>query len=405
MRYDPGSFKALTFHDVVPHFTTGKDTPRAYLERCLAQIATREPIVKAFAVVNEAFARAAADASSARWNAGQPLSAIDGMPMAVDMPTDNDGAASRRIDTRRDAAAVWALREAGAVILGKTITAAPAGAHSGPTTHPFDVMHAPGGSSAGSAAAVAARMCPAALVTRACGGVIRSASSCANFALELTQGAFNRGERQTGRKGTTGVLAGSIEDLWQVAIAIAQRVGGDPGHAGPCGPDLAPDAMSPRCLIVIESAARRAADEATRTAFEALLDQIGCSGVTLMRRRDHPAIEAFEQAVVRAGEVVLDITRCGSRRASRSARALAEQGHVALAPLADAIVMLSAPGPAPVWAGDPPCNLLHAPAVSLPLMSVNGMPVGAQLMGQRDEDARVVALARWVAREAGTVVV
>src|SRR5215813_6179380 len=93
--YDPRDFRALTFYDAVPKFRDGSDTPRAYLERCLATIAAREPVVRAFVTLNEAGARAAADASTARWKAGRPLSPIDGMPVAIkdlletkDMPTE-----------------------------------------------------------------------------------------------------------------------------------------------------------------------------------------------------------------------------------------------------------------------------------------------------------------------------
>ncbi len=75
--YDPRTFQALTFHDAVPSFRDGSDTPRAYLERCLEAIAAREPVVKAYAALNEETARQAADASTARYKDGQQLSAID----------------------------------------------------------------------------------------------------------------------------------------------------------------------------------------------------------------------------------------------------------------------------------------------------------------------------------------
>jgi Asp-tRNA(Asn)/Glu-tRNA(Gln) amidotransferase A subunit family amidase len=159
--YDPREFRALTFHDAVTRFRDGSDTPRAYLERCLETIAEREPIVQAFVTINEAAARAAADASAARWKDGRPLSAIDGLPIGIkdlletkDMPTQMGCAAYRGNFPKRDNAAVWALREAGAVILGKTVTAEIGGSHPGPTTNPFDPARTPGGSSSGSAAAV-----------------------------------------------------------------------------------------------------------------------------------------------------------------------------------------------------------------------------------------------------------
>src|SRR4029077_10077205 len=94
-RYDPRGFQALTFPDAAPRFRDGSDTPRAYLERCLETIAAREPVVRAFVVLNETGARAAADASSGRWKEGRPLSPIDGLPVAIkdlletkDMPTE-----------------------------------------------------------------------------------------------------------------------------------------------------------------------------------------------------------------------------------------------------------------------------------------------------------------------------
>src|SRR4029078_2347644 len=76
-------YKPLTFHDATRRFTDGNDSPRAYLERCLETIAAREPVVKALTAINESGASAAADASTQRWKAGNPLSPIDGMPVAI----------------------------------------------------------------------------------------------------------------------------------------------------------------------------------------------------------------------------------------------------------------------------------------------------------------------------------
>ena len=131
-------YKPLTFHDAARRFTDGNDSPRAYLERCLETIAQREPVVKAFTAMNEAGARAAADASAARWKAGKPLSPIDGMPVAIkdlletkDMPTEMGCAAMKGNFPKRDNAGVWALRQAGAVILAKTVTAELGGSQPG----------------------------------------------------------------------------------------------------------------------------------------------------------------------------------------------------------------------------------------------------------------------------------
>jgi Asp-tRNA(Asn)/Glu-tRNA(Gln) amidotransferase A subunit family amidase len=452
-RYDPRTFRALTFHDATRRFRDGSDTPRAYLERCLDTIAKREPVVRAFAALNETGARAAADRSTARWKDGRPLSAIDGLPIGIkdlletkDLPTEMGCEAYHGNFPRRDNAAVWALRQAGAVVLGKTVTAELGGTHPGPTTNPFDPARTPGGSSSGSAAAVAARMLPAAIGTQVGGSIIRPAAYCGNVALKPTQGGINRGERQATSMSTHGVHAGSIEDMWQVAIEIARRAGGDRGCPGLFGPLTPPAAAKPERLIVLETEGWAALDGASRSAFEAQLDNVRSAGVTVLRRGDHPWIESLEHAIAGARALCTAITSWENRWAQRnlvdqdpdrvSARAkaalekaeamtpddyraaLLERGaaqlrHAALAPLADAILTLSCPGPAPLWSGDvpgqplaarptgdfvfnAPSSMLFAPAVTMPLVSIGGMPVGVQVMGQPHEDARVTAIARWM---------
>jgi Asp-tRNA(Asn)/Glu-tRNA(Gln) amidotransferase A subunit family amidase len=460
-RYDPRRFQALTFHDATERFRDGTDTPRKYLERCLETVAAREPEVKAFVVLNEVGARAAADASTARWRAGRPQSVIDGMPVAIkdlletkDMPTELGCEAYRGNFPKRDNAAVWALRQAGAVVFGKTVTAELGGTHPGPTTNPWDPARTPGGSSSGSAAAIAARMVPAALGTQVGGSVIRPAAYCGNVALKPTMGGLNRGERQTTSMSTTGVHAGSIEDMWQVAIEIARRAGGDPGRPGLFGPSTPPAAVRPERLIVLETEGWAALDATTRAAFETLLEDLRRAGVTVLRRSDHPWIEALEQSVANGRAVCNAITNWENRwyqrnlvdqhpdgvsarlkatlaraeamgiddyRAALLKRATAQQCHVAIGHLADAVIGLSCPGPAPLWPGDAPgqplaprptgdfvfnapSSMLFAPAVTLPLMSVDGMPVGAQLMGQQHEDARITAIARWMLQAVAPVV-
>src|SRR6185503_3095046 len=94
-RYDPSKHRMLSFHDAVAKFRGGGDTPRAYLERCIERIEALEPAVMAFAFLNLERARKAADESGARYKAGRPLSAVDGMPVGIkdliethDMPTE-----------------------------------------------------------------------------------------------------------------------------------------------------------------------------------------------------------------------------------------------------------------------------------------------------------------------------
>jgi Asp-tRNA(Asn)/Glu-tRNA(Gln) amidotransferase A subunit family amidase len=456
--YDPRTFNALTFHDATVRFRDGADSPRAYLERCLETIAEREPDVKAFAALNEATARAAADASVARWKAGRQLSAIDGMPVGIkdlletkEMPTGMGCAAYRDNFPKRDNAAVWALRQAGAVILGKTVTAELGGAEPGPTRNPFDASRSPGGSSSGSAAAVGARMMPAAIGTQVGGSIIRPAGYCGNVALKPTQGAINRGERQATSMSTHGVHAGSIEDMWQVAIEIAERAGGDRGSPGLFGPPRAPAEHRPERLIVLETEGWDGLDAGSKSAFESLLRDLEAKGVQLIRRASHPLVDKLEAAIGSAGAVCGAITAwenrwwqrnlvdlspdgvsdrakgvlakaeamsLGDYRAALIEREAAQLAHARIAPLADAAITLACPGPAPHWTdaateprptGDPvfnyPSSMLFAPAVTVPMMGVGGMPVGVQLMGQQHEDARVTAMARWLLASVPPIVV
>jgi Asp-tRNA(Asn)/Glu-tRNA(Gln) amidotransferase A subunit family amidase len=445
-------FKPLAFHDATKRFADGSDTPRAYLERCLETVAAREPVVKAFTAINEAGARDAADASTTRWREGKPLSSIDGLPITIkdlletrDMPTQMGCEAFKGNFPKRDNAAVWALRQAGAVILAKAVTAELGGSHPGATTNPFDPARTPGGSSSGSAAAVGANMVPAAIGTQVGGSIIRPAAYCGNFALKPTQGGINRGERQATSQSTHGPHANSLQDMWQVAIEIARRAGGDRGEVGLMGPSTLPAAVRPNRLVVLETEGWVEVDDATKAAFESVLKQLRDAGVELIRRTDHPWVEALEKSIANGRAICGGVTgwenRWGQRgivdnnpagvserakatlakaeamtlddyRMALLARENAQRMHATMAPLADAAITLACPGPAPLWPGDvpgqplaprptgdfvfnAPSSMLFAPVVTLPLMSVGGMPVGLQLMGQKHEDARMTGLARW----------
>jgi Asp-tRNA(Asn)/Glu-tRNA(Gln) amidotransferase A subunit family amidase len=446
-------YKPLTFHDAARRFTDGNDNPRAYLERCLETIAAREPVVKAFTAINETGARAAADASAARWKAGKPLSPIDGMPVAVkdlletrDMPTEMGCAAMKGNFPKRDNAGVWALRQAGALILAKTVTAELGGSHPGATTNPFDKARTPGGSSSGSAAAVGANMVPVAIGTQVGGSIIRPSAYCGNFALKPTQGGINRGERLATSQSTHGPHAGCLEDMWQAAIEMAKRCGGDRGSMGLMGPDTLPAPIKPNRLMVLETEGWPDVDAATKAAFAQVLRQLEAGGVTLIRRGDHAFVEALEKALGNGRSICNTVTSWENRwyqrgmldaapdglsarakatlakaeamtlddyRAGLFARQQAQLAHAAVASLADAAITLSCPGPAPLWSGDvpgqplaarptgdfvfnAPSSMLFAPVVTVPLMSVGGLPVGVQLMGQQHEDARMTGLARWL---------
>ena len=379
----------MTFHDATPGFRDGTDSPRAYLERCLETIAAKEPDIKAFVTLNEAGARAAADESSRRYREGRALSSIDGLPIGIkdlletrDMPTEMGCEAFISNFPKRDNAAVWALRKAGAVVLAKTVTAELGGSHpGGDTVNPFDAARTAGGSSTGSGATVGAGMLPAAIGTQVGGSIIRPAAYCSNIALKPTQGGINRGERQATSMSTHGVQAGSIEDMRQTAIEIAKRAGGDRGCPGLFGPDAAPAAHRPDRLVVLESDGWGAVDAASKSGFETVLEKLREAGVEILRRGDHPYVDALVRAVEGASDTCNAITGWENRwaqrnilnehpnglserlqarlavaeamspddyRATLQKRAAAQRSHESLAPFADAIIAFSCPGPAPL---------------------------------------------------------
>lgn len=459
--YDPHTYKHLTFHDATPAFLDGSDTPRAYLERCLQTIDEREPVVKAWASLRVDGARADADAATARYRQGRPLSSIDGMPIGVkdliatkDLPT-NMGIIGYENFTRTDSASIQAIRKAGGIILGKTTTTEMGMADPAPTTNPFDRMRTPGGSSSGSGAAIGARMVPAALGSQVVGSLIRPASYNANFAHRPTVGGLNRGERLGYSHAIIGVHAGSLADMWQLTIEISKRVGGDPGYPGIFGSDEVSAPIKPKTLIMIETEGWSQADDATIEAFENVLAQLRHAGVTVLRRKDHKLIELFEQGIAEslkmAGAIVAwenrwnlenlvanhgDKLRGGVIRALERGRGMVLEDYrtilvqrdeararlAALDRIGDALITLSSPGPAPHL--EPPAvpdnrvpygttgpttfnvatSVLGAPAVTVPLLAIETMPVGIQVIGQRNADEKITGIARWLYENATPVV-
>ena len=235
------------------NFASGKCTPRQFLERSLALLEQWEPRIGAFVATAIPAARVAADRSGERWRAGKPLSPIDGMPIGikdifetVDMPTEMGSPLFAGWRSEKDAASVRALRDAGAMILGKTVTTEFAASDPRGTRNPWNTAHTPGGSSSGSAASVAAGIVSAALGTQVIGSTIRPASFC-GFS------ASSRASMRSTAKAVTIIRARAAPAcsarrwrIWQIAYEIVSRVGGDAGTPGLEGPRHAPPAVKPR---------------------------------------------------------------------------------------------------------------------------------------------------------------
>ena len=185
----------LTITAAAESIRRGELTPTALLDQCLARIDRYESRVRAWVVIDRDGARAQAERLTAELQAGQNRGPLHGIPIGVkdiidvfDLPTGCGSKLWANSYARRDATCVARLRQAGAVILGKTVTTAYASFDPPVTRNPWNLERTPGGSSSGSAAAVACGMCLGALATQTGGSITRPASYCGVYSLKPTYG-------------------------------------------------------------------------------------------------------------------------------------------------------------------------------------------------------------------------
>ncbi len=433
------------FHSAVAGFIAGTDTPRALLERCIAAIGALNDRVEAFEYLDLPGAQRQADAAGERYRSGAPRSSVDGLPVGIkdiietaDMPTGMGSPLFAGYRSGRDAASVVALREAGAVIVGKTVTTEFAATVPGKTHNPWDHARTPGGSSSGSAAAVGSGMLCAALGTQVIGSILRPASYCGCVGYKPTVGGINRGGSvDYHSQSTDGVLAATLEDAWMVAKEITARCGGDPGYPGIRGPMAPPAAALPGTLAFIETGGWSVATPDARAQLNGALAKLRAAGVTIADRTTHPLIEAIEVAILEARPLSTKINEWEFRWPLNTFSR--DMDHAKLSPImqerlvvAEAMTLeeydvvlqrraairslyeqlagacagaisLSAPDAAPIGlasTGDPSFvvagSLLGCPAVSLPLLETGGLPLGVQLLGFTNRDADLFAVAAGV---------
>src|SRR5262245_21911917 len=216
--------RPLSATEAIAAIEAGKLTAEALVRDCLGRIAEREPVVKAWAFLDPQLAIAQARAADALGGG-----ALRGVPIGVkdiidthDMPTGHNSPIFEGRRTFGDAACVALCRDANAVILGKTVTTEFANRHPGPTTNPHNPAHTPGGSSSGSAAAVADGQVPLAFGTQTGGSVIRPAAYCGVIGYKPTFGDFSRVgiKMQCHSLDTLGVMARTVEDIALMRAAV-----------------------------------------------------------------------------------------------------------------------------------------------------------------------------------------
>lgn len=430
----------LSASDAARALRDGALSAEQLTEACLARIREAEPQVQAWQYLDPAHALAQARALDEQRRRGDATGPLHGLPVGIkdimdtaDMPTEDGTVLHAGRTPARDATVVAMLRAAGAVILGKTVTTECATYTAGKTRNPHNPEHTPGGSSSGSAAAVAAGMVPLALGSQTNGSVIRPAAFCGVYGFKPTHGLIPRtGIMKLSRTlDHVGVFARTLED---VALLGEQLVGCDEGD-----PDTRPRARIPFCAVAAEEPplapffafvkgpAWERAEPETRDAFSELVEELGDRVVELDLPDSTQRALEWHRTIMQAEMAAnLDLEwERGRDKLSESLRAQLERGRavtaldyqVALAriPLlvegfdeiferCDAIVTPAAAGPAPkglASTGDPAfCTLwtlLGMPALSLPLMQgANGLPLGVQLVGPRYGDARLLRTARWL---------
>ncbi len=405
--------------DIARRVRSGEAGPLAAARQSLAAIAREDARIQAWSHVLPAARLDAADPAgiAAGALAGVPIGIKDVIDVA-DMPTGFGAPALAPGAAAFDACAVGMLRAAGAVPVGKTVTAEFAFRTPGPTRNPHAPAHTPGGSSSGSAAAVAAGMVPAALGTQTGGSMIRPAAFCGVVGFKPSFGrVFRDGMKLTCESlDTIGWYTNGVED----AQAIADVLLGDAGPEGPGDrpPTIAVQLGNPRAGLSAESR-----DEIARACAALRAHGVQCVPVeaereTALLLQAHDVIMHYEFArslapvAERRGEALSAALRqavahglaigAGQYREMRDAQASLRQGWRALYGGADAVLTPSTPGPAPRGldhTGDASFNkiwsVLGWPCLHLPTaFNRAGLPLGMQLVGDWEGDRALLALGR-----------
>ncbi len=394
------------------------------MRACLERIGERDGEIHAFVQTDPDAALAQARAL----DAGPVRGPLHGLPLGVkdlfdtaDLATAYGSAIYAGQRPRADAASVALCREAGAVLLGKTVTTEFAYFQPGPTRNPHHLAHTPGGSSSGSAAAVADRMLPLALGTQTAGSIIRPAAYCGVVGYKPSHGRVS-GAGVKSLSQTLDVVGGFGRSVRDVAL-LGAVLTGDARLSGWSVPAV------PRVGLV-PSPAWPQADEDTQRAWELALRALAtqadvCQDVSLSS--DFAAliplqkeVMAFEMAHALSHERLRHRARLSERLVALLDEGMAICGATHAANLArvahwrlridtlferhDVLLTPSATGEAPLGlaaTGDPlfcrSWSLLGLPCVHLPFTTgAKGLPVGLQLVGRQGQDHRLLAAAHWV---------
>lgn len=431
----------LSARDALHKMAQGTLTAEVLMRACLEAITRREPEVQAWQFLDAERALRRACAADAARKSGQPLGPLHGLPVGVkdvidtaDMRTEHGTILHAGRRPAADAFVVARLRAAGAIVVGKTVTTELAIFAPGKTRNPHDPARTPGGSSSGSAAAVAAGMVPLSIGTQANGSVIRPAAYCGVWGLKVSHGLVSQTGmlRQSPFLNHAGIFARSAADI---ALALETLVA--PDLADPTLREQAPEFLAaataptvrtPR-LALAQTPWWDRADAEVRTLFAAVRRELGSQAELVVLPPSFDSAIAEHRVLVesdlaynlrdeydRGRDVLSPVLRGmienGHRHpATRYAEALDARARLVadIAPILnsfDALVVPATTGSAPVGlgaTGDPvyctAWTLAGLPALAVPSFSpVTGLPIGLQAIGRMGEDARLLQISHWLSQ-------
>ena len=430
----------LTATEAIQKIRDGEISSEELVQACLDRIDQVDGEIEAWAHLKPEYALDQARKLDTRRAEGGAMGPLHGVPVGVkdiidteDYPTENGTKLHAGRTPADDATLVGRLRQAGAVILGKTVTTELAVFSPGKTRNPHDPTRTPGGSSSGSAAAVASYMAPLAVGTQTNGSVIRPAGYCGVFGFKPTVGLISRHGvlKQSRPFDTIGVFGRKLEDLALIAETLMGYDDRDAGMRPRARPQLLSvmadePPVEPR-LAFVRTPVWDQAEETTKDACRELIDHVG-ERIDIVdlpplfegAHEDHRQIMEADLALSFAKEY-----SDGKDQLSAVLREMIERGQAVLATdyneamgriadynaelneifdAYDAILTPSAAGEAPVGlesTGSPAfCTiwtLCGVPALNLPMLQgPNGMPLGVQLISYKGDDARLFRTARWL---------
>ena len=433
----------LTALEVHEHLLSGQETVQEFTAKLGRFVDGADKAIHAFAHRDDRVVALQADNLQRDRAAGHLPGPLFGVPVGVkdiidtmDFPTEYGSPIHAGRYSVGDATVVSRLRAAGAVIFGKTVTTEFATTQPGPTCNPHNLAHTPGGSSSGSAAAVAAGMVPVALGTQTNGSVIRPASFCGVYAFKPSRGLLPRTGvlDQSPSLDEIGVFARNLEDI----AKVTEIMSGDDGH------DSASARQSPRRLYdvavsqpplppkfcFVKTPWWDDVEPEAREAYEAFVAHMG-DDVEVVQLPD--IVKQVAPWLVTVNEIELGVClqkewlhhreQLSEPLRLRVEKSMTMPGtdyliakdrmfHVMNAfdeyfATYDAILCPSALGTAPqglTFTGNPIMQTVWSfaglPSVNLPLLTLsNGLPLGVQAVGSYQNDARLLRSSRWLVSE------